>query len=138
MLLGSADLLNRPMRNSEIDLLRRRATFVGRKAETPEQSLSDAVVALVLAEGLVAFEGKPALTPVPLDQTELLKRGHVAKRRRGREFEHRGDLFEGDPSIRGLADPDDLEGFELASGESLECLHAGEKPFGKYKPDPNY
>jgi len=66
------------------------------------------VVALVLTEGLVALEGKAALAAVSRNQAELLERGHVAKCGRGGEPELRGDLFEGDPPIRGLANSDDL------------------------------
>ena len=137
MLLRPAHLLDRAVRDRQIDLSGGRTDLLRRQPEVSEQGLDDPVVALILGERLMSLEREPALAPVPFDKTEVLERSEVTQRRGRGLLEGRRDQLEGNATLDGLVGPNDLQGLHLPSCQLLKGLHVGRKFCGKYKPSPN-
>jgi hypothetical protein len=125
VLLGPANLVDRTVRDGEVDLVRRSARFLGPEPEVAEQRLGHAVVALVLQERSATSVGQPALAPEPRDESELLERPEMGQRRRGSDMEPHGDLFEARAAHLVLPRRDDTKSLDLTMGQLLQSLHEG-------------
>jgi hypothetical protein len=138
MLLGAADLIDRPMGDSKVNLVGRRTRRLGGEAQIPEQGLGDPVMTLVLQQGSAALVRQTALPAEPGDQAKLLERTEVGERGRRSNPESRGDLLEARTPSRALPRGDDPKGFDLAMGQLLEGLHVASEESTVYIGHSNY
>ncbi len=73
--LRAAELLDRPMREREVDLSSRSASIRRVQAQLLEQALGHAVMATILRQAGRAFGGKPGLPSVSNDEASFFERG---------------------------------------------------------------
>jgi len=129
VLLGAADLVDRTMRDGEVDLVRRRAGLLGTETKVTEQRLGHSVMPLILLERAAPPVGESALPTESRDQAELFQRAEVGERRRWPHMKPRRDLLEARPTQFVLAGSDDAQGLDLTMRQLLECLHGSNEGF---------
>ncbi len=78
MAFGCAELLDRTMRDGEVDLTGCLARLLGSQAKVAEQALGHSVVPLILYESASSLRRKAGFPSVPNDQAHLLERGEVS------------------------------------------------------------
>lgn len=122
--LGPADLLDRAVRDGEIDLPSGGTRLRGREPEATEQALGDPVVSLVLDQRASAPVRQTTLAAIAFDQSKIFEGCRVTERRRCGEVERRRDPLERHSLFRRLVRPDRLEGVELSASQFLQRLHS--------------
>ena len=115
MTFGGAHPLDGFVGKGQVDLSRGGAGVVGRKSESAEQVLGDAVMPSVFHQGVSAPGSQAALSPIPDDEADCLQRRDVTQGGWGANFQGRGDGIEGHPAFGGLSRPDGLERFDLTA-----------------------
>ena len=127
MLLGAADLVDRTVRDREVDFVGRGARLLGPEPEVAEQGLGHAMMTLVFLERATPTGGQSALASETGDQPELLEGPEMGEGRRGPNMESRGNLFEARAARFALAGRDDAQRLDLTMGQLLKGLHGSEK-----------
>jgi hypothetical protein len=136
--LGTADLVDRPVGDREVDFVCRGARLLRTQAEAPEQGLGHSVMPLVLLQGAISLVRDSALSAESRNQAELLERSEVGERGRGAHPESRSDVLETRAASVDLSDCDDPESLDLPMGQLLEGLHVVRQKPSIYIVHPNY
>lgn len=138
VLLGPTDLIDRAMRDGEVNLVGGRARFLGTEPEIAEQGLGDPVMTLVLLQRAVSPFRQSTLPTEARDQPEILEGPQVGQGGR-RPHPHSGrDLLQARASDGALPSGDDPERLDLPMGQLLERLHDENMVSMVYMGHPNY
>jgi hypothetical protein len=138
MLLRTAYLFDRTMRDREVDLARCGTGFFRSKPQAPEQRLGNSVVALILEQGRAPSRRHVRLPPVPDDQPALLEGREVPERGGRTDLQGGRRYFQRDAPIAGIPHRDGAERVELPARELLKSLHDSRHEWFLHKDRPNY